>query len=113
MEAIEKMKIHMYPYYQDDTDDVLLQKFLDMYNGSPCKAAASLWRKSADKIFLGGIKRFDTGAESTEFQALADVLAYVKFMAEAIEAECAESERTTTGAVLRVCKPPLGDGSIK
>ncbi len=68
MTDLEKLQHFMAPYYQDASDETLLNSYLTTYTYPEC-AAAALWNELAGLAGLKnlGVSKIDTGAEKFVF----------------------------------------------
>ena len=64
MTEIEKLKHFMKPYYQETSDNTLLQTYIEDYTYSEC-AAQTLWSELMGEagMQMEGLQKIDTGAE--------------------------------------------------
>ena len=68
MTDLEKLKHFMNPYYQDVSDEALLNVYLTDYTYPEC-AASALWYELGGKagLEMQGVQKIDSGAEKTVF----------------------------------------------
>lgn len=102
MTDIELLKTYMSPYYQSTEDEALLEMYLETHKTAEASASV-LWSVSATKIWAGNIKSFGTGAESTSFQTLYNVIKFCSSQAEAFAKLDANKRRI--GSMMGTVKP--------
>ena len=77
MTATEKLKWYMRPYYQEDIYADILNEYIETYKSSEL-AASKMWAELPPSISSGSIKSYDSGAASTVFRDLKDILEFCK-----------------------------------
>jgi len=110
--ALGQLKRYMYPFYQDDSDEVLLAEYLGAY-GYVYLAAANMWFEMPGRMIAGNIKSFSSGAEDTQFNSLAEVVAFCKAQGKHFESKHDEYLGNNSGQSFGLSGDTVAGGAIK
>ena len=105
---IDKLKHFMEPYYQDITDETLLQEYLDE-NIYPECAASKLWYELQGKVGFQneGISKINTGAEKFEYSQIGTLQLACERNGKYYDDKCKELNQNGS-LVVRIAKGVVG-----
>ena len=109
--ALDQLKRYMYPYYQEEADEVVLAEYLGKYGSSYC-AASAMWAQQAARIIAGStVKSYGTGAERTEFVDMAKITEFCNWQSMYYGNKCKAESGKSTGQAILVSKPTIARGA--
>lgn len=105
---LDKLRLYLKPYYQEDCDSSILAATLEDKKYSEC-AAAFLWGVKAGELSqtLDGITSQNNGSESVSFEKAKDRLDAAMRMESYYSQKCAERKNSGTGALIREKRPDV------
>lgn len=94
-----------------NVSDTRLSNLIDLYgiNGAISKAVFFIIAGLYDQM---QIVRLDSGAESTQYQTLSDMLAFYKSLKDQFKEDAAEESGLNTGRQYKVTPPSIGGGML-
>lgn len=99
----------MKPYYQEDTDEEMLQEYLTEFK-TPEKAASMLWGELPAVINSGAVKAYNTGASGTTFFTPKEVMEMCK---ERSEYFANRADKRRGSLAVKVYKEPIAGGAVE
>jgi hypothetical protein len=87
--------------------DERLNNFIDLYglDGATVRAINAITSGLIEKL---QVVKFDSGAESTQYQTLNDTIAFYRELKKAYTEEEQEVAGVSTGRIVKTCKPVIG-----
>lgn len=110
--ALDQIKKYVYPYYQEESDEVLLAEYLGKY-GTSYLGASNLWGEMPPQIIAGNLKSLKTGNEGTTFISPKEAVEYCLFMSNHYAAKEREDNGANTGQAVGLTGGTIAGGAIQ
>jgi len=99
--ALSATTKYVYPYYQEDADQVIIAEYLGKYG------------EMAPQIIAGNLRSLKTGAESTTFISPKEAVEYCLFMSNHYAAKEREEDGASTGQAVGLTGGTIAGGAVQ
>jgi len=110
--ALSATTKYVYPYYQEDADQVIIAEYLGKY-GTAYLAASNLWGEMAPQIIAGNLRSLKTGAESTTFISPKEAVEYCLFMSSHYYGKSQADNGASTGQAVGLTGGTIAGGAVQ